>query len=237
MALLEYKCPYCAGKLEFDSGIGTVKCPFCDTEFAMETFTQLDQELNEEAKDDMNWTTSADEWSGLEEGMVAYQCKSCGAQIVTSENTAASKCPYCDNPIVMMGNLKGDLKPDFIIPFKYDKKAAKEAFANHLKGKKLLPSVFTSGNHIDEIKGIYVPFWVYDSDANASIRYKCTKSKTHVEGDQEITETEYYTVLRGGAISYANVPVDGSKQIDNALMRRRISRLLTWQDMLPTDMM
>ena len=60
------------------------------------------------------------------------------------------------------------LRPDLIIPFKLDKKAAKAKLQEHLKGKTLLPRVFRSQNHIDEIKGVYVPFWLFDSDADAS---------------------------------------------------------------------
>ena len=72
----------------------------------------------------------------------------------------------------MMGQVSGALKPDYVIPFKIDKKAAKEALQRHYKGKKLLPKIFKKENHIDEIKGVYVPFWLFDADADADIRYK-----------------------------------------------------------------
>lgn len=218
MALLEYKCPCCGGKLEFDGGIGKVKCPFCDTEFDVSTFAELDKELGEETADNMDWKSDNTEVWGAEEGMSYYTCKSCGAQIVTDETTSASKCPYCDNPIVMMGNLKGGLKPEMIIPFKLDKKAAKTAFVNHLSGKKLLPRVFKDENHIDEIKGVYVPHWVYSSKSNASVRYRAVKTKSHNEGSYEVTETEYYSAFRSGSMEYENVPVDGSSKMANDLM-------------------
>lgn len=218
MALLEYKCPCCGGKLEFDGSIGKVKCPFCDTEFDVSTFADLDKELNEETQDSMNWTSETTEVWGAEEGMSYYSCKSCGAQIVMDETTSASKCPYCDNPIVMMGNLKGDLKPELIIPFKLDKKAAKTAFANHLNGKKLLPRVFKDSNHIDEIKGVYVPHWIYNSKANASVRYKADKEKNSREPEYSVTETSFYSVFRTGSLEFENVPVDSSSKMENDLM-------------------
>lgn len=219
MALLEYKCPCCAGKLEFDGTIGKVKCPFCDTEFDVSTFSQLDEELNQVADENMEWKSeSTDTWGEDAEGMAYYTCQSCGAQIVMDETTAASKCPYCDNPIVMMGNVKGDLKPDLIIPFKLDKKAAEEAFAKHLGDKKLLPRAFKDQKHIKEIKGVYVPYWIYNSKANASVQYKATKVNHRVEGDYDVTETEYYSVFRNGYMEYENVPVDGASKMDNALM-------------------
>ena len=102
MALLEYKCPCCAGKLEFDSALQKVKCPFCESEFEMSVFQQLDEALDSQVEENLDWQTSTVDTWGVDEGMKAYSCQSCGAQIVMDETTAASKCPYCDNPIVMI---------------------------------------------------------------------------------------------------------------------------------------
>ena len=217
MALLEYKCPCCAGKLEFDSTLQKVKCPFCDSEFEMSMFEQLDEALDSQVEDNLDWQTSTVDTWGVEEGMKAYSCKSCGAQIVMDETTASGKCPYCDNPIVMMGNLTGDLKPELIIPFKLDKKAAKEAFTKHLTGKKLLPRVFSDQNHIDEIKGVYVPYWIFDSKAEASIKYNCTTQSSHKEGDYMVTMTQHYIAVRSGSLEFENIPVDASKKLDDKL--------------------
>lgn len=161
----EYKCPCCGGAIAFDSTIQKMKCPYCDTEFEMETLADYDKELKSEQPDDMNWEpVSGEEWqNGEMDGLRSYVCKSCGGEIVGDENTAATACPFCGNPVVMMGQLSGALKPDYIIPFKLDKKAAKEALRKHYEGKRLLPKVFKDENHIDEVKGVYVPFWLFDS--------------------------------------------------------------------------
>ncbi|MCR5330956.1 MAG: hypothetical protein K6E62_07185 [Lachnospiraceae bacterium] len=217
MALLEYKCPCCAGKLEFDSSLQKVKCPFCDSEFEMSMFEQLDEALDSQVEENLDWQTSTVDTWGVDEGMKSYSCKSCGAQIVMDETTAAGKCPYCDNPIVMTGNLSGDLKPEMIIPFKLDKKAAKEAFTRHLTGKKLLPKVFSDQNHIDEIKGVYVPYWIFDSKAEASIKYNCTTVKSFNQGDTRITETQHYVAVRSGSLEFQNIPVDASRKMDDKL--------------------
>ena len=39
--------------------------------------------------------------------MRVYHCESCGGEIIADENQAATKCPYCDNPVVMKGQLPG----------------------------------------------------------------------------------------------------------------------------------
>ena len=67
--LQEYKCPCCGGAIAFDSGIQKMKCPFCDTEFEMETLASYDSELRNEQEDNMNWEMPAgSQWQDGEIG-------------------------------------------------------------------------------------------------------------------------------------------------------------------------
>lgn len=218
--LQNYKCPACGGAIAFDSSIQKMKCPFCDNEFEMETLKAFDEDLKNEALDDMNWnTTAGEDWAEEEaDGMSVYVCQSCGGEIVVDDTTAATACPFCDNPVVVMGRLTGALKPNYVIPFKLDKKAAKEGLYNHLKGKKLLPKVFKDKNHIDEIKGLYVPFWLFDADADANIRYKATKVNCYSDSEYDYTSTSFYSVRRAGEVLFEKIPVDGSTKMDDDLM-------------------
>ena len=217
--LQEYKCPCCGGAIAFDSTLQKMKCPYCDTEFDMETLAGYDAGL-QEAQDDMKWETAAGSaWQeGEADGLRSYVCKSCGGEIVGDENTAATACPFCGNPVVMMGQFSGALKPDLVIPFKLDKKAAKAGLQKHLTGKRLLPRIFKDQNHIDEIKGVYVPFWLFDTDADAQVRYRATRVRTWSDSNYHYTETSHYLVRRGGRVGFEHVPVDGSSKMPDDLM-------------------
>ena len=219
----EYKCPSCGGAIEFDSHSQKMKCPYCDTEFDLETLKKYDEQLSKEAeqKDDISdWQTDpGKQWQeGETDGMNVYTCKSCGGEIVSDENTGATSCPYCGNPVILTERFRGALRPDMVIPFKLDKKAAKEGLMKHLTGKRLLPKIFKDQNHIDEIKGIYVPFWLFDADVAADARYKATKVRTWSDSDYDYTETSYYSVDRSGNMSFVSVPVDGSSRMPDDLM-------------------
>lgn len=221
MAVLqEYKCPCCGGAIAFDSTVQKMKCPYCDTEFEMEALAGYDSELKNTKEDDMKWETSAgSEWQeGEADGLRSFVCKSCGGEIVGDENTAATSCPFCGNPVVMMGQFSGALKPDYVIPFKLDKNAAKEALKKHYSGKRLLPKVFCDQNHIDEIKGVYVPFWLFDADAEADIRYRATQVRAWSDSRYNYTETSFYSVSRSGSLGFERVPVDGSTNMPDELM-------------------
>ena len=218
--LQEYKCPCCGGAIAFDSQLQKMKCPYCDTEFEMETLKSYDSELQGDKTDEMDWETSAgSEWTeGEADGLRSYVCKSCGGEIVSDANTAATTCPFCDNPVVMMGQFSGALRPDLVIPFKLDKKAAKAGLMKHLTGKRLLPKIFKDQNHIDEIKGVYVPFWLFDSDADAQLRFTATRTRCWSDSKYDYTETNYYSVRRDGTLGFDAVPVDGSSKIEDDLM-------------------
>lgn len=219
-AIQEYKCPCCGGAIAFDASVQKMKCPFCDTEFEMETLASYDKELQSVQEDDMKWESSAgEEWqTGEADGLRSYVCHSCGGEITCDENTAATTCPYCGNQVVLMEQFSGTLKPNYVIPFKLDKKAAKEALKKHYEGKRLLPKVFKDENHIDEIKGVYVPFWLFNASADVDLHYKATRTRFWSDSDYEYSETRYYAVSRGGEIGFERVPVDGSSKMPDDLM-------------------
>ncbi len=67
--------------------------------------------------------------------------------------------------------------------------------AKHLSGKRLLPKVFKDENHLQEVKGIYVPFWLYDADCETGIRFRATQVRTWSSKDYIYTETSHYAVF------------------------------------------
>ena len=123
--LREYKCPACGGAMEFDSGSQKMKCPFCDAEVSIEEFEQEQKKNPEETR----WEAgNGAQWKEDEiSGMAVYSCQSCGGEITADKTTGATTCPFCGNRVVLKGQFEGELRPDYIIPFKLDKKAAKAA--------------------------------------------------------------------------------------------------------------
>ena len=219
--MLEYKCPCCGGAVKFDSASQKVKCPYCDTEFDVEAFKKLEQEAAaREPEQETKWETSGQsEWQqGEADGMQVFTCQSCGGEIVADENTAATSCPYCGNPVVLTGRLSGMLRPEYVIPFKLDKKQAKEGLKKHLMGKKLLPKVFRSENHLDEIKGVYVPFWIFEAKTNADLEFRGTRVRYWSDKHYDYTETKVYSIQRGGSLSFEHIPADGSSHMADDLM-------------------
>ena len=217
--LQEFKCPHCDGGIEFSSGEQKMKCPYCDSEFEIESLMAYQAELDKQYEDDMTWDTGGNEWqAGEADGLRVYCCNSCGGEVVADETTGATECPFCGNPVIMTGQFAGSLRPDLVIPFQMDKKAAMTILLNHYKGKVLLPKVFKDENHVKEVKGIYVPVWLFDADADAHVQYKTTRIRHWSDSNYRYTETNHYMVTRAGDIGFQHVPVDGSSKMDDTLM-------------------
>lgn len=215
-ATYEYKCPCCGGALSFDAETQNVKCPYCDTEFETESLKECDEGWQEEQ---VEWKSGGTEWSEEEkERLSVYLCEACGGELVSEETTASSFCPYCGNPVIFKGRLAGGLKPDYIIPFKFEKEKVNERFSAFVKGKILLPRAFRHECKTEEIKGLYVPFWIYDADVTGRVQYRATKTRYWSDGNYDYTEVRHYSVLRGGEIGFDHIPVDGSKKMDDTLM-------------------
>jgi len=222
--ITNYQCPACTGPLQFSSDIGKLKCEYCGSEYEVAYIEQLyasKEETAAAAGTETSWALdmAGSEWSDEEAAqMRAYSCPSCGAQVICDYTTAATACPYCGNPTTVPGNFAGTLKPDFVIPFKLNKEAAMAALAKHYTGKKLLPKTFAAGNRIEEIKGMYVPFWLFSGRSDADIVYDATRVHSHTQGKEEVTVTEHYRVSRRGNLAFEKVPVDGSVKMPDAHM-------------------
>ena len=216
--ILEYKCPACGGAMAFDSDLQKVKCPYCDTEYEREALKELDEPCVD--GEDITWQNpQGSQWQeGEEAGLRHYVCQSCGGEIVTDATTAATACPYCDNPVVLTQQVSGALRPDCVIPFKLDKEAAEAALLKHLSKKPLLPKVFKDQNHIREMKGVYVPFWLYDAKVDGTFRYRATRVRNWSDSNYIYTETSHYSIHRSGNVQFSGVPVDGSQKMADELM-------------------
>ncbi len=71
---------------------------------------------------------------------------------------------------------------------------------------------------MQEIKGVYVPFWMFDGKATGSAQYEATRSRCYTSGDYEVTETDHFDIFREGSISFEKVPVDASSKMPDDYM-------------------
>ena len=222
LEITNYQCPACTGPMRFLPDTGKTECEYCGSVYELaEIEAMYRQEPDAEPEQDTaGWDASelSEDWGEDADGMKVYSCPACTAELICEQTTAATSCPYCGNPTIVPGQFTGALKPDALIPFKLEKGDAVAALKRHYQKRFFLPRSFTSQNHIQQIQGVYVPFWLFDGEAEGSAGFEATRSRTYTRGDYRIKETMHYQVDRAGTVAFEQVPVDASNKMPDGHM-------------------
>ena len=240
-----YQCPSCNGPLRWDGATNALHCDYCGASFAREQIaatydpkqTVADEKAasastpgfsvgpdtvvtrSQAAANPIQTYLSSSEWNAAADNVVSYTCSSCGAELVADRTTAVTTCPYCDNNTVLPGVLTGMHRPDLVVPFRVTKEQAEEALRTYYQGKRFIPNAFVSNNRVAEIKGVYVPFWLYSATMDASGTFRAQNSTTINNSDGSVVlKTDHYDVKRAGHLRIERVPVDASTRMPDAHM-------------------
>ena len=180
MHVTEYKCPCCGAALKFGAEDQQMRCEYCENTFTLEAVQAC--QTSEPEQDTFDWSTGSAGWSQEEqEAMRAFHCPSCGGELLTEATTAATFCPYCGSPAILPGRVSESFRPDRIIPFQLRREEAQEAFLRFCTGKRLLPKHFLTSQRLEQVTGMYVPFWIFDCGVEARARYRATRVRFPVQ--------------------------------------------------------
>ena len=241
MGVITYKCPNCGGGLTFNADIQKYRCEYCLSEFSQEELDEIEKKELEKAEkraeiqennvltEDVPVETSgtqavqtedASENTGRKKTVtsIMYICPSCGAQIVTDETTAASFCYYCHNPVVLEEKLRGEFKPDYILPFQIDKKKAQEIFTQWVGRKKFVPDYFFSPRQIESMTGVYFPYWLYSCKVKGDLQAEGKTVRTWETAGMRYTETKVYDIQRQGDMNVDSVARNALKKANRKLI-------------------
>lgn len=197
------KCPSCLAPLKYDAINDQFKCEYCGNVYTLDDLEKYKNKKDEIKKmSDMN----------------GYRCSSCGAEIITGENVSSTSCVYCKNTALINERLTGLYAPSKIITFKYTKEDAIEAFKKKCRGRLLIPKEFNDTKNIQEIEGLYVPFWLYDCENNVDLKATCAKVKHWSDSYYNYVKTDTFDVTRKGVLKFFRVPTDGSSRFDDTIM-------------------
>ncbi len=194
------KCPCCGASITFNEKLGKLICEYCGSVYDPDG-------LKPSGRFDI---CDADEAGSEEENKLEFICDSCGAAVVTDQNTSATFCAFCGSPTLIRRRLTKSFRPDLIIPFKISKEQAISSFREWAKEHKGVPKKFTSDATLTKITGYYIPFWLIDADCNTSVG-----GVGQIDKDDKISR---YSVDRDIRFRARRVPFDGCKKISDLLM-------------------
>lgn len=204
-----YACLTCKAPLAFNPESQKWDCDYCFNSFdlvqleAAPSTAQNDEELNVEQPE-----------------LDVYHCQNCGADILADETTTATFCLYCKSPTVIKSRFTGKFQPKYVIPFKLSQEQAETLYKQWIQKRFFAPNAFKQKRKVEEIKGIYAPFWMFDSTLDGMLEGEGTIVNSWQDHDYRYTRTQFYRVYREGSVAYEKVPVDASKKLDDQYMHK-----------------
>lgn len=207
---VNHKCPCCRANLTFNPKEQNWICEYCDSKFELDDLKKNEEKFEKKEV--------SEEIQGVEGNFDVYRCPDCGAEIITDANTVATFCIYCKNTSIIKERLVGKFELKRMIPFQTTRDDAVKAFVKLKKGHPLMPKEFNDQKNIMDIRGIYIPFWLFSSSVNGHLVSDCKRVRTGRRGDYEYITTETFEVVRDGVANFSYVPNDGSKKFDDNIM-------------------
>ncbi len=211
MEVLDSKCPGCGAKLKFNPVNQLWNCEYCGNKYTLE---QLEKHEKSSSKTNNKKNLKEEKLDGI----ISYNCKNCGAQIMADEQTVATTCVYCGSTAILKEKIEKGIMPSMIIPFKNTKKDAALAFSKLTKNKPLMPKMFKQVSNIDNISGVYIPFWAYDMTCDGDVSYNCTDISTWTDMTYQYTKTTRYLTKVNAHLDYEKVLADASSRFKDELM-------------------
>lgn len=201
---LDQKCPSCRAPLKFSPKSNGWDCDYCGSHFTIDDLEKVKKQKEQVQKKKMN--------------AQGYNCKNCGAQILVNDNVTATSCIYCRSSAIIESRLTNEFTPTSVIPFKKTKEEAMDAFKQTGLRRFFIPKEFADRKNISEIQGIYIPFWLYDYQVDSKVTGVGNVVSSWSSGNYIYTKTDEYAFTRRGTFPFYDIPVDGSKHFDDALM-------------------
>lgn len=212
---IDHKCPSCHAPLKFNPESQNWICQYCNSEFNLQDLEENEkkyqQQIAFEEKTPIEETPDIGEYN-------IYRCPDCGAQIVADLNTSATFCVYCKNTAIIKERLVGKFEPQELIPFSKTMEDARNAFKKVGRHHPLMPSSFSSEKNISEIRGIYIPFWLFSATSKGGITANAERTKIWNDRRYCYSQVNIYSIIKEGELTFEKVPNDGSLKFDDAIM-------------------
>jgi len=160
-----FRCENCGGELAYDAASAKLKCAHCGAT------RDVPAEGHHQVVERDLFQGLAAAPRGLGTAVRVHRCQECGANVSFPEGVAATKCTFCGSSKVLdQAENRNAIRPESLVPFSFDKKAANAAFARWIGKLWFRPNDLKHIAKVQEVNGVYVPFWTYDAQVSSQWR-------------------------------------------------------------------
>lgn len=139
------KCIACGAEIEFNVEKQKLCCEYCRSEFDPKEYEKLSKEAKKQT---------------IETNL--YTCTNCGAELMTYDDTAITFCCYCKSSMVLHDKVYQENTPKYVVPFKVTKEECIKLYKKKIDKMLFAPKYMKDNVEIQQFRGIYMPFAVYN---------------------------------------------------------------------------
>ncbi len=208
---MKIACPKCGADIAFDPTTGKVYCEYCGSysdisEVELNQYNKEKVATQAQPADAPSYGTIKEDDSDIYD---EFHCSSCGAQLITDKNTTITRCVFCGSQQMIKQRMTGRFQPKKVLPFKINQVNFLNIYRNFVHKKIFAPNEFRENPLIKEIKGLYVPYYIYNYDVISYGRGEAQKRED---------KTTYYKWFEYKQQETALVQIDGSSRLDDSIM-------------------
>jgi hypothetical protein len=227
-ALQKHACPACGAQAEWSASKHMLVCPFCGTEspYKIDVDTGKIQEIDLVRA----LREIPDEQRGWQTERRSVQCQSCKAVMVYDPARVGQNCEFCGSPaLIDYQEVKSPIRPQSLLPFKISQTDIRDGIRKWYGSKWFAPGALKSKALVDQIKGLYVPYWTFDAqvhcpwEAEAGYYYYINEQYRDNQGKSQVRQVRKVRwEYASGEIDhfFDDEPIPGTKGVDMSLLRQ-----------------
>jgi hypothetical protein len=226
-ALEKHPCAACGAQAEWNPSKQLLVCPFCGTSAPFTVDAQSGALVeNDLAKALRELPDEARGWLAEKR---TVQCQSCKAVSVFDPERVGQNCGFCGSPsLVDYTEIKAPIRPQSLLPFKVSEPQVREQIRRWYASKWLAPGALKSRALVDRVRGVYIPYWTFDAqadcpwEAEAGHYYYTTESYRDNQGRTQTRQVRHVRWERAsGRVQhfFDDEPVPGTHGVSHALLR------------------
>ena len=199
------KCSSCGASMTFAPDVGALKCEHCG---------RIEEVLDKSFAEEKDFFAVVDGWDGE---ACAYKCDSCYAVTVFPKGEIAGKCPFCGASNVLSLQDMAGVKPNAVVPFALTRDEAKVYYKKWIRKRLYAPRKLKKDFVADNVNGIYVPCWTYDTKTYSSYVGRLGEYYYVTVGSgknrRTVRRTRWYTVSGKWDEAFDDIVVESGEKI------------------------
>jgi hypothetical protein len=178
-----FKCRHCGGTVSYSAAERQLTCPYCggSQEVAAEEVGRTAAEF------EFTLETMERAQYGWGEQRRELVCEACGAVVAVAPDVLTSTCAFCGSNRVHARDVTGDLlRPTALLPFVVERDRLRALVVEWLGRGWMHPPGLRDVRALQEMTGVYLPFWTFDADIHADWKAEVGTERTeryHQDGE------------------------------------------------------